>query len=331
MAKHTAYSAIASLVVGGVALMGASMLAQTPVAAPAQPQPAAAAPAAQTAAPAKPFVPKKTADGQPSLEGYWQDQGMSTGKQKKNLDLGNKAPDGSGFWAYGLGWGADQQRRIQNSLPKGILEPADGILPLQPWAEKMKYEIVDFADFPRTLADVDPHARCLPSGVPRTNYALGYVGYQFLQAPGYVMFYTELNHQPRVIPLDGRPHLSSNIRLFMGDSRGKWEGNTLTVTTKNQRVPKSTGFGWLDMNATPYSDQIEVVEKYTIVSDDIIAYETAVTDPKVMTAPWRMAGTFIRAVKDWEVMEYACHEGNKAMQNIRESIELRDAEKAKKK
>lgn len=326
----SACSVLASVALVGVLVTGSPAVAQTPAAsgAPTTETAAAEATVPSPRQSTKPYT-KKTADGQPSLEGYWQYSGMSTGRQKRQIDLGNDAPDGSGFWAYGLGWGKDQQRSIQNDLPKGVLDPADGVLPLQPWAETMKYDIVDNAEFPRSIADVDPHARCLPSGVPRTNYALGYVGYQFLQAPGYVVLYTELNHQARIIPLDNRPHLGPNIKLFLGDSRGKWEGNTLTVTTKNQRVPKSTGYGWLDMNATPYSDQIDVMEKFTIVNDDIIAYETTVTDPKVMSKPWRMAGTFIRAVPGWEVMEYACHEGNIGMTNILESIELRKAEKAK--
>lgn len=287
--------------------------------------------ASQTPATAKPFVPKRTADGQPDLQGYWQWTGMSTGNQKRQLDVGLNAPDGSGLWAYSEGWRDDQRRQIQNTLPKGVVDPADGWLPLQPWAEQTKYDIVDNSAFPRSLADVDPQGRCMPSGVPRTNYALPYVGYQFLQAPGYVVLYTELNHQPRIIPLDGRPHLSSKIKQFLGDSRGTWRGNTLTITTKNQRVPRATGFGWLDMNATLYSEAIDVVEKYTLVNNDIIAYETTVTDPKVMTRAWTMAGTFVRAVKDWEVLEYACHEGNHAIENIRQSIELREKEKTQKK
>jgi hypothetical protein len=293
--------------------------------------------AAQAPTTARTFAAKRTADGQPDLQGYWQwvgaldDKGhnVTTGKQKRFLDIGLEAPDGSGLWAYGKDFRNDQQRQIQNSLPKGVLDPADGWLPMQPWAEQAKYDIVDHADFPRSLGDIDTNARCLPSGVPRTNYALGYVGYQFLQAPGFVVLYTELMHQPRIIALGDRPHLGKKIKLFLGDSLGKWEGNTLTVTTKNQRVPKATGYGWLDMNATLYSDAIDVVEKYTIVDTDIIAYEATVSDPKVMTRSWRTAGTFIRAVKNWEVLEYACHEGNRAIENIRESIELREQKDTK--
>lgn len=307
---------IAALMVGFA--MGATplALAQTPAAPTAKP--AAAAPV-----PARPFVPKRTPDGQPDLQGYWQTQGTHTGKQERSLDLGNGKPGGDGFWAYGLGWGSDQQRRVQNTLPKGVIDPPDGTVPLQEWARTAKYDMVDNAEFPRSLNDVDPHARCIPSGVPRTNYALGYVGYQFLQVPGYVILYTELNHQTRIIPLDNRPHLGRDIRLFLGDSRGRWEGNTLIIVTKNQRVSKATGMGWLDMNATPYSDQIEVEERFTLVDENTIAIQARVNDPKVAKQPWTLAGTYIRAVDDWEVLEYACHEGNRAIENIRESIELR--------
>lgn len=311
---------IAALMVAAVCGVAAPVFAQAPAAGAAA---ARAADAKAAATPAKSWVPKRTPDGQPDLQGYWQTQGTHTGKQERSLDLGNGKPGGDGFWAYGLGWGSDQQRRVQNTLPKGVIDPPDGTIPLQAWARTAKYDMVDNAEFPRSLSDVDPHARCIPSGVPRTNYALGYVGYQFQQVPGYVILYTELNHQTRIIPLDNRPPLGKDIRLFLGDSRGRWEGNTLTIVTRNQRVSKATGMGWLDMNGTPYSDQIEVEETFTLVDENTIAIQARVNDPEVARQPWTLAGTYIRAVEDWEVMEYACHEGNRAIENIRESIELR--------
>ncbi len=329
--SRTSRPFITLLIVGGVLATSAPITGQqAPAGAPAVSKPAAPAvskPGAPAARPSKPWTPKRTPDGQPDLQGYWQTQGTSTGRQDRNIDLGNGKPGGDGFWAYGTGWSSDQQRQLPNNLPRGVIDPPDGRVPLLPWAAAAKSEIIDNAENPRSLADVDPHARCLSSGVPRTNYALGYVGYQFMQSPGYVVLYTELSHQTRIIPLDDRPHLGKDIKLFLGDSHGKWEGNTLTVRTKNLRVPASTGFGWLDMQATLYSDQLEVVETYTLVDRDTIAYQAVVTDPKVASRPWTMAGMFIRAVDDYEVYEYACHEGNKAITNIRESIELRNSSK----
>lgn len=113
-------------------------------------------------------------------------------------------PGGDGFWAYGAGWSSGQQRRLKKDLPTGVIDPPDGRVPLLPWAAAVKSEIIDNGENPRSPADVDPHARCLPSGVPRTNYAMGYVGYQFMQPPGLVVLHTELNHQTRVIPLGDR-------------------------------------------------------------------------------------------------------------------------------
>ncbi len=98
-------------------------------------------------------------------------------------------------------------------------------MPLLPWAAAVKSGIIDNGENPRSLADVNPHARC----------PLGYVGYQFMQSPGFVVLHMELNHQTRVIPLGDRPHLGKDVRLFLGDSRGRWEGNTLHVRTKNTR------------------------------------------------------------------------------------------------
>ena len=211
-------------------------------------------------------------------------------------------------------------------MPMGVVDPPDGRVPFQPWAKARQDVIIDNAADPQALRFIDTAARCLPSGVPRTNYAIGYVGYQFIQGPGYVVLITEFNHQYRLIPLDGRPHLNGKIRLFNGDSRGRWEGNTLLVDTTNVAVPPATGEGWLDMNATLFSDAIHVVERYTLVDQDTIAYEATVDDPKVFTGPWKMAGAFVRPPKGYKLFEYACHEGNyalKSMLNGRRAVEKR--------
>jgi hypothetical protein len=197
-----------------------------------------------------------------------------------------------------------------------VIEPADGRVPLQPWAAAQKEEYKRQQENPEKLEHIDTQTRCLHSGVPRSNWAIGYVGYQIVQGPGYVAMYTEYNHEYRFIPVDGRPHLSSNIRLFGGDSVGRWEGNTLIVETTNIAVPRTTGFGLLDLQGTPFSDALRVTERYTIMDRDTIAVEVTLDDPKVYTKPWKTAGAFVRGSKDYQVFEFACHEGNLGMENL---------------
>ena len=272
--------------------------------------PVAAAGQQTTTAESGGWTPARTADGQPDLQGFYTHVGMGTGTEEQPATL---CPGGG---CYERVWSAEPKGQTNATLPMGVIDPPDEKIPLQPWAAATKQEYKDNQENPRTLVDVDTHARCLQSGVPRTNWAISYVGYQFIQGSGFVALYTEYNHQLRIIPLDGRPHLSSDIRLFGGDSIGHWEGNTLVVDTTNIAVPPTTGLGMLDMHGTPFTDAIHVVERFTIVDPDTIAYEATVEDPKAYTRPWTTAGAFVRAPEDYEVFEYACHEGNHSLENI---------------
>ena len=104
--------------------------------------------------------------------------------------------------------------------------------------------------------------------------------------------------------------------MYGGDSLGRWEGNTLIVETTNIAVPRATGFGLLDLQGTPFSDALRVTERYTIMDRDTIAVEVTLDDPKVYTKPWKTAGAFVRGSKDYQVFEFACHEGNLGMENL---------------
>jgi hypothetical protein len=121
-------------------------------------------------------------------------------------------------------------------------------------------------------------------------------------------------HETRIIPMDGRPR--SNIRQWNGDSRGRWEGNTLVVDTTNYNNK-----GWIATNAAtgrikgiPQSEALHVIERFTRVDADTIQYEVTVEDPNVYTRPWKVAFPFSRD-PDAQLFEYACHEGNYAMTN----------------
>ena len=124
--------------------------------------------------------------------------------------------------------------------------------------------------------------------------------HQIYQTPDYVVVHTELNNNlPRIIPLDGRPHISDNIRLFPGDSRGHWEDETLVVETKN--FTDKTRF-------QGSSESLHVVERFTRVDADTIRYEFTVDDPTSWTSPWSAEIPMVKT--DGPLYEYACHEGN---------------------
>ena len=151
-------------------------------------------------------------------------------------------------------------------------------------------------------ADVGNALRCVSWGVPRLGgrYGSGDMSYyQIFQSPGVVVLYMEAGHEARIIPLDGSPHLRSGIRQWNGDSRGRWEGNTLIVETTN--FSDKSYF----MGAT---EHLRLVERFTRTSPDMITYEMTLTDPTTWTRPWT-ATMPLRQRKE-TLYEFACHEGN---------------------
>ena len=133
-----------------------------------------------------------------------------------------------------------------------------------------------------------------------------------LQAPGYVVLHTEMIHETRVIPLDGRPHLPAAMRQWLGDSRGRWEGETLVVETTNFTDKASfTGLPYLRGGS---SENMHLVERFTRADSGRLVYEFTVTDPAAWTQPWTAVVPMRRT--DSPIYEYACHEGNYAMFNI---------------
>jgi hypothetical protein len=120
-------------------------------------------------------------------------------------------------------------------------------------------------------------------------------------------------HETRVIPLDGRPHLPSGIRSYMGDPRGRWEGGTLVVETTN--FNGLTGSLGRNGNGNPTSDALRLVERLTLTGADTLRYEVTIDDPRTWTRPWTVAFPLDRD-PGYVMYEYACHEGNYAIANI---------------
>jgi len=162
-----------------------------------------------------------------------------------------------------------------------------------------------------------PWERCITRGVPGGLFPTGYgSGYQILQGPGYVAIVYEMIHEARMIPVDGRRHVGSGIRLWNGDSRGHWEGNTLVVdiTNYNDKGNIATNAASQRVRSIPQSEDLHAVERFTRVDENTINYEVVVDDPKVFTAPWKLAMSLNREPQ-YQLFEYACHEGNLAVPN----------------
>jgi hypothetical protein len=161
--------------------------------------------------------------------------------------------------------------------------------------------------------DRSNYDRCITRGIAGSILPVIYNnGNEIVQGPGYVALLNEMIHEARIIPLDGRPHVSSDVRMWMGDSRGHWEGNTLVIETRNLNDQTSIGSNGggraIDQNAT-------LTERLTRVADDIILYQMTVNDPTTWEAPWTFEFPWHRE-DDYGMFEYACHEGNYAMFNI---------------
>lgn len=157
--------------------------------------------------------------------------------------------------------------------------------------------------------EVAPGDRCITFGVPRVNgvYSAGLHGYyQIVQTRDHVLLFSENIHETRIIPVDGRPHLPDSIRSWSGDSRGRWENNTLIVDTTNFNA---------QLNSLGASENFHLIERLTRVRPDEIRYEMTFDDPSTWTKPWT-AMIRLRQTNE-RLYEFACHEGNeRIMQTI---------------
>jgi hypothetical protein len=244
--------------------------------------------AAPRAAPtSRPWPPHRLPDGQPDVQGIW--AAVNAG----STSLTNPISGGEDF-----------DRRISGATirrPSRIVDPPNGLLPYQPWAAaKQKQQETDY-EHPTRPEHIDTQHRCLLSGIPRLYTIVP--SYRIIQIPGSVIFVWDEYHAYRVIPLDGRPHISSNVKLWMGDGRGHWEGNTLVVDTTNVRGARLTYIGDF------YTENAHVVERLAFTDADNMTYDATVDDPTVFTRPWTMRIGQKRR-PDEETWESACWEGN---------------------
>jgi hypothetical protein len=208
---------------------------------------------------------------------------------------------------YNQFWLVDREFEHRTSL---IFDPPDGKLPPTTAAAQGRRAAdaearrLHPADGPE---DLGLGVRCITYGVPRVGgLNAGYNSYyQIFQGTGYVAISSEMIHESRVVPMDGRPHLPPTVRLWQGDSRGHWEGDTLVVDTTNFS-PKSNYMG--------SRENLHVIERFTRVGPDILNYEVTVDDPTTWTKPWS-AMVPLKHSPD-KIYEFACHEGNHSLPGI---------------
>jgi hypothetical protein len=186
-----------------------------------------------------------------------------------------------------------------------VIDPPDGRIPFQPWALKVRdaREEVHNDHARLTSKNLDGRAKCYLAGVPRIISGAGLMN--ITQFPDRVTMQAEFTHQYRVIYTDGRPHLHKSLKLWNGDSRGRWEGNTLVVETTNLN-----GYAWLDLIGSFISSEATVVERVTPIDTNTIGWTATITDPSVFTRPWTTRWRFVRDPDRREVWEQACVEGN---------------------
>ena len=308
-----------------------------------------------------PYKTPKTPWGDPDLQGIWPgnmgvpmqrpvalgDRGTLTdeefakraaqAKQQAQADSESTAASDS---RVGIGppsyWTERGKPTRQTSL---IVDPPNGRLPpLTPEAEKYRKEARGGRGLPGAWSgsadsweDLNIYYRCISRGLLGSVIPVVYNnGNQILQSPGYVVFRNEMIHESRVIPLNGRPHVNSSIRMYLGDSRGHWEGDTLVVETTNFTDRDAIGSNGAGYPGDPgyHSDQLKIVERFKRTSPKTLDYTATVMDPKTWTKPWTIL-LQLEKNDSYQMLEYACHEGNYAMTDILSGA--REAEAAGKK
>lgn len=333
MTRTSFVAGTTAVLVGGLVALGSvGVSGQTPAAGRAKP--------AAAKAPARKWTMPRTPDGHPDLQGIWNnstttplqrpdvladkdvltpeetealDQQVSTGGvggtgTYRNTDL---PPDPGDPGTYNEFWWERGKSIGRTSL---IIDPADGRLPIKPEArQRVQARMETIRQHPAdSWEDRSLQERCIAyHGVPPlpTGYNNNYI---IAQTRDHVAIYHEMMHETRIIPLDGRPHVGPRIQLWLGDARGRWEGDTLVVETTNftDKILSISGIGMFGTGTST----MKVVERFARVDADTIDYRFTVEDPASFTKPFTAV---LPMRKDpGPVYEYACHEGNHGLLGI---------------
>jgi hypothetical protein len=283
---------------------------------------------AQLAVPAKGFAQPKTTWGEPDLQGVWTSDAALGIPRERPEKFGTRAMLSDEEFAEAQK--ADEKRRKggenavsifrnddawktksyrQTSL---VIEPETGRTPAFTAEAQKRAAPRDRGSFGEgpfnSTEDFTLYDRCITRGIVGSIMPVVYGnGNRIVQAPGMVVLSYEMVHDTRVIYTDGRPHLTSNIRQYLGDARGHWEGNTLVIETTN--FTNSTSIGGGNGNGLRHSTDLKITERITRTDADELRYEVHVDDPKTYTKPFTISLP-LSSPPGYELLPYECHEGN---------------------
>jgi len=268
---------------------------------------------------------KRTPWGHPDISGTWEDQddvGVPLEKpdgEVKQIETQEEAFEVAdargGKTGAGPGWWYEVR---PSSRKYQLIDPADGKLPpltaiAQERMAALAKKPASDPNNPRSFDELAVQTRCLSRGPAMLPNGFQYNNaYEITQAPDYVAIRHEMVHDVRIVPLDGRPHVSPKIRLWLGDQRGHWEGDTLVVETTNLHdlspIPGRRGVPGGNQN-------VVMTERFTRRQPDVLTYEITIKNPDVYAKPWTLSVPMKNDPK-YQIFEYACHEGNQAVINI---------------
>jgi hypothetical protein len=325
-----------TLVITAITAAGALALASPATVAAQAPR---VAPAAETGAPAAAWTLPRTPWGEPDLQGTYSNRTITPFERPANVDgrefftpeevaaLETRAQERSGDTQRQRGTTADVSRayndfwwdrgtKVTTPRTSLVVDPPDGRVPALTEEAQRRAALEGTRPAYRgagangrgadSWLDRSTFERCITRGMPAAMSPTAYNNnYQITQGPGYVAIAIEMLGGTRVIPTDGRPHLSPSIRLWMGDSVGRWDGDTLVVDTTNF-TDKVLYRG--------ASDNLHLIERFTRVGPGEIDYRVTIVDPTTFTMPWTLAIPLIDTGEG--LFEYACHEGNYGLMGI---------------
>lgn len=289
---------------------------------------------------AQDYVAPRTADGRPDLQGLWTNDTITP--IERPIELGDKAflteeeianteaetaetrslrdnnievSAGGNVGGYNQVWLDSGDTVLSTGQTSMITDPPNGRAPIRPEAEAIRD--YGFAHLEDSWVYHSVWERCITRGVPGSMLPAGYNNaYRFIQTEDTFTIIYEMIHYVRVIDLNKKEHNDSKLKLWMGDPVAHWEGDTLVIETTNfnDRGMLANSYAGGRLKGVPVSEELHVVERFTRISDDTILWEARVTDPVNFSAPFTITMPLTRD-DEYVMYEYACHEGNYAMEN----------------
>lgn len=274
------------------------------------------------------YTVSRTPWGDPDLQGLWSNQtstplerpdtlrGRETlspeeAEEREELahSSADRPPPAGDPGTYNAFWRDPGTALTRTSL---IVDPPDGRVPPLTADGRTRVAAREAGGAGNPWEDFSAWTRCITRGVIKIGSFYS-SSHQIVQAPGVVVILQELVHEARIVPVDGRPPLAPGIRQWMGESRGRWDGDTLIVETTN----------FTDRNPFRGSgDTLRLIERFTRVGPDTLDYQFTIDDPQIFTRPWTVS---MPMTAGGPIFEYACHEGNYSLRNMLTAARAEDA------